>query len=266
MSNVNFKKLAKLALNLIALGIVLIGIYIYSEILSTNWDDHLSPKTPHDDVINVDTYYQFDPNTILSDLKNGRADMFIESATFPDIPELPSNSFLWKGEDYLTVAEAAHEQEWGESLAEWHLYSLEFSIWRCQQVEEGMDRAEVIYYQQQGDYYVTHGMRITPLFNTITVGENYYPYSGKWAPIELDNLLVKMPSDALEVAEARGGRNAREKQGKDGCYISLYLNPDALFPSLTTNPLKIFGLNWEIEYRSDGRNIFTDSIDPYTGK
>lgn len=71
------------------------------------------PLRPHYDTINVETYYQIDPYTILSDLRNGRVDVFIDSATFPDIPELPSNSFLWKGEDYLTVAEAVHEQEWG---------------------------------------------------------------------------------------------------------------------------------------------------------
>jgi hypothetical protein len=247
------------------LSILLIGIYIYSEILSTNWGDHLSPKTPQDDVIHSTTDYQINPYTILSDLKNGHLDVFTVG-TDPNIPPLPSNSILWKGEEYLAVAEAAHEQEWGKSLAEWHLYSLRFSIRRCQQVEEGIDSAEVIYYQQQGDYYVTHGMYINLLFSEVIVGENYYPYSGKWTPIELDKLLVKMPTDALKIAEARGGRNARGKQGEGGCYISMYLNPDSLFPSFTTNPFKILGLSWEIEYRGSKRNIFTDSIDPYTGK
>ena len=192
--------------------------------------------------------------------------MFIAGTTDPDIPALPSNSILWKGEDYLAIAEAVHEQEWGEPLAKWYLYSLKFSIGGCQQVEEGIASAEAIYYQRQGDYYVTHGMWINPLFNEVIVGENYYPYSGKWTPIELDKLLVKTPSEALELAEARGGRNAREKQGEDGCYISIYLNPDSPFPSFTTDPFKLFGLNWEIEYRGDNGNIFTDSIDPYTGK
>jgi hypothetical protein len=258
-------EIKKLMISLVMLSILLIGIYIYSEILSTNWDDHLSPKTPQDDVIHSTTDYQINPYTILSDLKNGRLDVFIVG-TDPDISPLPSNSILWKGEEYLAIAEAAHEQEWGESLAEWHLYSLRFSIRRCQQVEEGIDSAEVIYYQQQGDYYVTHGMYINLLFSEVIVGENYYPYSGKWTPIELDKLLVKMPTDALKIAEARGGRDAREKQGEDGCYISIYLNPDSLFPSFTTNPFNVFGLNWEIEYRSGNRTIFTESIDPYTGK
>jgi hypothetical protein len=186
-------EIKKLMISLVMLSILLIGIYIYSEILSTNWDDHLSPKTPQDDVIHSTTDYQINPYTILSDLKNGRLDVFIVG-TDPDISPLPSNSILWKGEEYLAIAEAAHEQEWGESLAEWHLYSLRFSIRRCQQVEEGIDSAEVIYYQQQGDYYVTHGMYINLLFSEVIVGENYYPYSGKWTPIELDKLLVKMPT------------------------------------------------------------------------
>lgn len=144
----------------------------------------------------------------------------------------------------------------GELLAEWHLYSLEFSIWRCQQVEEGIDRAEVIYYQRQGDYYVTHGMRINPLFNTVTTGENYYPYSGEWTPVELDKLLVKTPSEALEIAEARGGRNAREKQGEDGCYISIYLSRIYPFAGYTGNPFNLYGLRWEIEYRGDNSKHF----------
>jgi len=121
MFNVNFKKLL---LSLVTLSIVLVGVYIYSETLSTSWDDHLSPKTPHDDVIHITTYYQIDSNTILSDHKNGRVDTFITGKTKPEIPALPSNSFLWKGEDYLAIAEAVHEQEWKESLLEWHLYSL----------------------------------------------------------------------------------------------------------------------------------------------
>lgn len=263
MSNVNFKKLA---LSLVVLSIVLIGVYIYSEFRLVSWDENLSPKTPHDDTIIATTYYQIDPNTILSNLKNGRGGEFIAGTTDPDIPTLPSNSISWKGEDYLAVAEAVHEQEWGESLVEWNLYSLNFSIGGCQQVEEGIASAEVIYYQRQGNYYVTHGMWIIPLFSEVIVGENYYPYSGKWTPIELDKLVVKTPSEALELAEAKGGRNAREEQGEAGCYISIYLNPDSLFPSFTTDPFKLFGLSWEIEYRGDNGNIFTDSIDPYTGK
>ena len=265
MFNVNFKKLASYLVILVIVTIVSCILYIYSQLWSLN-DNLPPPKTPHDDVIHSTTDYQINPNTILSDLKNGRLDVFIAGATDPDIPALPSNSFLWKGEDYLAIAEAVHEQEWKESLAEWHLYSLRFSIRRCQQVEEGIDSAEVIYYQQQGEYYVTHGMWINALFKEVIVGENYYPYSGKWTPVELDKLVVKTPTDALELAEARGGRNAREKQGENGCYISIYLNPDSLFPSFTTNPFKISGLSWEIKYRGDGRTIFTDSVDPYTGK
>jgi len=124
----------------------------------------------------------------------------------------------------------------------------------------------VIYFQQQGDYYVTHGMWINPLFNEVILGENYYPYSGKWTPIELDKLVVKTPSEALEIAEAKGGRNAREKQGEAGCYVSIYLNPEARISSFTTDPFTLFGLSWEIEYGGDTGNIFTDSINPYTGK
>lgn len=265
MSNLHFKKISSYLVILVVVMIGLCILYIYSQSWSLN-DNLPSPKTPHDDVINAETHYQIDPNTILSDLKNGRLDVFIAGTTDPDIPALPSNSVLWKGEDYLTVAEAVHEQEWGGSLVKWHLYSLRFSIRRCQQVEEGIDSAEAIYYQRQGDYYVTHGMWIDPLFSEVIVGENYYPYSGKWTPIELDKFVVKTPTEALELTEAKGGRNAREKQGETGCYISIYLNPDSLFPSFRTAPFKLFGLSWEIEYRGGNRTIFTDSIDPFTGK
>lgn len=264
MTKLNFKKFTSY---LAVLGIALIVsclLYVYSESWFLN-DNLPPPKTPQGDVIHVTTNYQINPSTILSDLKNGRHSAFTVG-TDPNIPLLPSNSILWKGEEYFAIAEAAHEQEWGESLAKWYLYSLRFSIQRCQQVEEGIDSAEVIYYQQQGEYYVTHGMWINPLFSEVLVGENYYPYSGKWEQIELDKLEIKMPTDALEIAEAQGGRNAREKQGKDGCSISIYLNPVSLFPRFTTNPFKMFGLNWEIEYRSNSRSIYTDSIDPYTGK
>jgi hypothetical protein len=264
MTKLNFKETALYLVILVIVAIVSCLLYVYSESRFLN-DNLPPPKTPHDDVIHITTDYQINPNTILSDLKNRSLDVFTVG-TDPDIPLLPSNSILWKGEEYLAIAEAAHEREWGESLVKWHLYSLRFSIQRCQQVEEGIDSAEVIYYQQQGEYYVTHGMYINLLFSEVLVGENYYPYSGKWTPIELDKLLVKMPTDALKIAEARGGKNARGKQGEDGCYISIYLNPDSLFPSSTTNPFNMFGLNWEIEYRSGNRTIFTESIDPYTGK
>lgn len=264
MSNLHFKKLASYLVILVVAAIVLCILHIYSQSWSLN-DNLPSPETPHDDVIHTTTDYQINPYTILSDLNKGHIDVFTVR-TDPDIPLLPSNSILWRGEEYLAIAEAVHEREWGESLAKWHLYSLRFSIRRCQQVEEGIDSAEVIYYQQQDDHYVTHGMYINLLFSEVIVGENYYPYSGKWTPIELNKLVVKMPTDALKIVEARGGRDAREKQGEAGCYISMYLNPDSLFPSFTTNPFKMFGLSWEIDYRGDGRNIFTDSIDPYTGK
>lgn len=262
MSIISFKKMIASMVVVISTTLIL---YICSQIWYARWDDHLAPKTPQDDTITTTTIYRINPKTILESLGNGQGDMFTQVASGSELSSLPSNSFLWKGEDYLNVAEAMHEKEWSESLANWHLYSLKFLIRRCQQVDEGIDSAEILYYQLKDNQYVVHGIRINPLFEEIMVGENRYPYHEEWLSIELDKIVVNTPSKALELAEAGGGRNAREKTGEDGCYISLYLNPESGFPAWSSAPFKSYSLSWEIKYLSDSRIIFSDSIDAYSG-
>jgi len=262
MSKINFKKITFF---IVALIVVLIGAIVImpslEELYYIKWNDRHVPQTPQDEVMNVTTIYLIDPDTILQSLNNGNGDVFTPATPDTETPwssAFPSNSFLWKQEDYLYIANAVHEHEWKESLAKWQLYSMKFTINRCHSIEEGIDFADLTYYQRQGNRYVVHGMWINPLLKEVTTGGNQYPYRKEWTPIDINKLAVKTPDQVLKLAEASGGRSAREKLGENGCKI---------FINLISNSSKFFGLSWEVIYWGNDSNIiFQDSIYAYSGK
>ena len=267
MSKINVKKIT---LFIVVLIIAMVILPKLKELYYIEWDDFYVPQSPQDEILQSVTDYIIDPDTILKSLKDGQSDVFTAATPDTETPvssAFPSNSFLWKAEDYLYIANALHEHEWKESLAKWQLYSMKFSINRCHSVDEGIDFADLTYYQRQGDLYVVHGMWIAPLLGEVTIGSSEYPYRKEWTPIDLNKLAVKIPDKLLELAEASGGREARKKLNENGCHINIHLDPDASVFSSFSNPFKHYGLGWEILYwDNDNHLIFSDTIDPYSGK
>ncbi len=268
MSKINVKKITLFIVALIGAMMILPAL---EDLYSIKHKDFYVPLTPQDESFQSTTIYLIDPGTILQSLHDGHTDVFTPATpdTEPSISsKLPSNSFIWKQEDYLSIANAVHEYKWKESLEKWQLYSMRFTIDRCYSVEEGIDLAELTYYQRQGNRYIVHGMRINPLMRKVTTGDSQYPYRKEWTPIDINTLAVKTPDEALKLAESNGGRDARGELDGNGCSIDLYLKPDAFVFSLFSNPFKLYGLGWGVQYWNNSENdfLFRDSIDAYSGK
>lgn len=268
MSKINVKKIVLLIVALIGAMMILPKV---AEIWYIKSSKVYVPLTPQDESLQNTVDYLIDPNTILESLKDGHGDVFTPAT--PDTEPswssaLPPNSFLWKQEDYLSIANALHEYEWKESLAKWELYSMKFTIDRCYSVEEGIDFAELIYYQRQGNRYIVHGMWINPLLGSVTTGSNEFAYRKEWTPIDINTLAVKTSDEALKLAESNGGRDARGELDGNGCSIDLYLKPDAFVFSLFSNPLKLYGLGWKVAYWNNSEHdfLFLDSIDAHSGE
>ena len=206
--------------------------------------------------------YAIDPDTILSDIDQGKTDVFrtiyATSTTqeFESYKSIHSVSYHWSQSDYLKVASALHRFVWNENLNNWHIFSMYFHI-GCQDNPTGFDSAKITYFK--GMYgplsYTTRVLDIYPVDNGVSWGgkANFpHPIFG-WRSVDLKKIKVTA-DDALELTEANGGQEFRLRVNNN-CTIDVFINP---------NPGQ--DDDWIVYYDSKGLSTFELHIDPYTGE
>lgn len=197
--------------------------------------------------------YGIDPTTILSDLNQGKTDVFSSIPTTPVASNSsPSGSFPWSQSDYLRIASALNKFVWKDDFSDWYLYSLVFAR-RCQDNPVGFDAADITYYKEVDQGYTTREINIYPLDRGVSWGgssEFPRPLLG-WKSINGTQFKVTA-DDALQLAEKRGGKDARVK-ANNSCAIHLLLKPNGDIS------------DWLVFYDNAGSIIFEITIDPYTG-
>ena len=232
--------------------ILLAAVFIYRLVMPIFRTDLEHPTGVYENEIS----YQINPETIVTSLKQGESNPFIQIPATPEVySPLVSGSFLWGQADYLTIANAFHKFVWREDLQNWKLYSAEFLIQRCQGIFEGFDYAHFDYFQRENETYFVHGIKIAPLYGEIASGETYYDYTSKWKSIDLAKIKISA-DDALSIAEKYGGEKARLAVRNDDCKVRLILAPYVLDRDW----------GWSVFYFEHNSKIFDISIDPYTGK
>jgi hypothetical protein len=218
-------------------------------------------RNPSDDVpVEEFKFYQIDPFTILTDLKNDKKGAFHlldkEPNNFNDI--YPYGSFSWSSEDYLTIAKAHHLMLTGEALENgWKIYgSGNFYIERCQDEINGFDSAQIIFYKETPDYYLVTYMRIFPLAGSIYSANTEY-FRNKGGLFQASELFNEAEvfegkitaEDALQIAEKAGGKGMRQKLSNKGCHLNVsYFSSEVWYIhySWLTNDLE-FDLSFNIK-------------------
>jgi hypothetical protein len=255
MSSKHVKNKSSAIALLILFGIALVisvAVTVYYAYIITEHGTHLYPEGPAS-YFNTGEY-AINPKTILADLDQ-KNKVFTPIITPVEVP-LPTGSFPWRQSDYLKIATQVHTLVWKESLENWKLYELHFDT-GCHDNPNGFDSGEATYFkpieingQQQ---YTARGIGVYPLFRQVAWGgETTFPHYWllDWNAYDLEKLKIRA-DDALEMAEKKGGKESRLKVNNT-CSLSVNLLSDGW---------------WHVKYfDKGGMNIFSMTIDPYTGK
>lgn len=201
-----------------------------------------------------ETYYLIDPYTILSDIAQGKTDIFKPQLTTPQ-PALSQSlsKVKWTQEDYLSVVEALHKFVWNDSIDDWQIRHILFYV-NCDDVSSGPQSAYFILYKvveegRQSSRF-EHEISIDPSNNSASWSDvEYSPNLVAQSPIELSKYKVSI-SDALQIAEANGGSNIRLGVENE-CFVSAQLS------NLSNS--------WQVSYVKV-LDLYTIDIDPLTGK
>lgn len=168
--------------------------------------------------------YQIDPLTIISDLQNGKKDVFHlldkEPSNFKDI--YPEGRFSWPSENYLTIAKAHHMMLTGESLENgWKIYDDGyFRVDRCQDEVKGFDSGQIIFYKETPNSFLVTYIEIRPLNGIVrsAVTEYFRQKDGQFNEAAVFTGEVTA-EDALRIAEDAGGKEMRQKLSNESCYL-----------------------------------------------
>ena len=232
--------------------------YVYLSLLLTNTEKYPTALPLENMVI-----YQFDPQTVLILLEQGKTDVFLTAPKNPiydDVqPLTPIAAFSWSQEDSLKVANALHQFIWKESLEQWHLYSLGFTIPQCNDISRINGAGFQFYKRQPKWYFLVHRIDLDLEYGYVYAGDNDGNYTGRWKDIDLANSQVNTFDKALQIAEENGGKDARlALNSNQKCHISIQ------YPIGTYVPSKRV---WDITYWVDdgaSRAIYKILVDPFT--
>lgn len=208
-------------------------------------------------------YYNIDPATILTDIKNGKTDIF---PIFPEgepVPNHPSGSFAWSSEDYIAIAKAHHFFLTGEPVGgEWKFFAPgHFKINQCSDNVRGFDSAKIIFYKREAESFPVTYIEINPLRENIRSSYLSYErlpddtlFEKFWNNPDgsfEESLAVQSPitaEKALQIAEAAGGAALRQ-QVSNYCRIEVTYYMD----------------DWAVWYRQGGSVLLVFNVDAQDG-
>jgi len=231
-------------------SLVLVLMFTLSSILACNIEERRSTLP-----VEYDTYI-IDTSSILMSITQGKEDVFmpVTSSESEEIPsEFPVN---WKQADYLVIADALHEVVWSTSLKNWELNSMDFGL-PCNKKMYGLQYGHFVFYDTQdtedGSDRIVHNIVIDPERSSVNVWAlRYSPVVIRWETIDLTKAVITA-DDALQIAEANGGTETRNKVDND-CYISVSLVPDSAGYD-----------GWTVSYYQNPGTLLEIYIDPITG-
>lgn len=209
----------------------------------------------------LEKYFTFDSKTILEDLSQGKYDVFAPTTTLSEMEWWAGDTPNWSQADYLHVAGALNHFAWNESLDDFEINYMDFTL-NCEDVNVGFREGRFgffkIVYENGEKKRIERKMEIVPSANSIAVWENtYYPYLVNWKKIDKSKFTISA-NEALQIAEGSGGEEQRTRVQND-CLLYVSLHPASAQYK-----------GWHVVYQTvsgrDFNRIFTLWVDPYTGK
>ena len=158
-------------------------------------------------------YYRFNPETILSDLEQGKEDVFVPLSEdpFTNIDyKVDETEISWTQADLLKITSAVGQVAWNDplDLNSWNIYSIRFEG-SCEDTSTGYSSADVTYFRtisrNEKDFYETSLIEVDSHFGGVRWGRRTYPHSvGPWTGVDLSGDLISA-DDALRIAYENGG-------------------------------------------------------------
>lgn len=200
--------------------------------------------------------FLIDPETIINSINNGDVNIFSPILETAELRELVFDKPIhWRTEDFTMVSEALNQKVWKDTLNDWNLYEMSFSV-GCQDNMVGFEGGYLSYFKAvppEKSYMFREF--------SITLRYGYVEWKGGrkisrplfgWKSVDQDNLAISA-IDALEIAEENGGKDIRLKFNNE-CAIKLSFSPEK-------------NDGWYVRYTDvDNLPIFRIVIDPFTGK
>jgi hypothetical protein len=200
-----------------------------------------------------DEYYNFSPETILTDILEERKNIFkplIETQQTPSPENL--STVQWTEKDYYFISHAMYKQIFNENPSGWNLRHASFHL-DCSEILDGPQLGVLVFNKitniRDQASLIERRVYIDVSKNNIHVIETeYYPnLLSNYSTIKTEtNLTFK---EVLEIAEKHGGAGIR-KNSSDNCQVSV----------------EIFGGNdnWRVTY-VDVLTLFEISINVNSG-
>jgi hypothetical protein len=197
-------------------------------------------------------YDQFNPQTILSSLDQGKTDLFTPLLIDPNTLDVYYPGIAWTQSDFLRVGNALSQKIWHEplDLDGWDVYFILVSG-ACNDNFSGFDDFEITYYKTiktgwETVYTARHIDLIPGTGVARWAGDDNFstPFIFGWQNIELTKFKTT-PEQAVRIADENGGKAGRLNDDK--CQVSV---------STIEN-------DWFVGYSRTQLNIF---INPFTGK
>lgn len=243
-----------LVVGVVVACIALYKIYTYLFFLQ---EAHEYPSEVKYDMV----IYSIDPETILSSIDQGENEVFKPPLKDPindNVTQLwPPGHFAWGSEDFEKVANSLHQTVWNETLKAWKLFSANFSILQCADVNR-IDEASFVFYQSRGNWYhLVHSMTIDLEYGFVYAGNDNGYYTGKWKDLDLDKAVVNTANEAVQIAEQSGGEKIRFGLiDNQECSINIF------FANFVIDQQN---WGWRVIYRKGISFAYGVVIDPYTG-
>lgn len=205
--------------------------------------------------------YLFDYDTIVRDIQSGKTTGLFQPYSYSEdsVQFQNSNEIPLTLEGYFLVAEAYHEEMWGESAEEWHIATMFFSSPCDKDVftpSGALLEFERLSKKDSQKILSVSSISLWPLdaYGVYGMRDEYILEFNRNLGKKVSELKI-FPWEALEIAERNGGAEYREIHGSS-CWVSI----------------RKIG-NWEIRYfeRASGdegfeKDVYTFVVDDDTGE
>lgn len=204
-------------------------------------------------------YYQFDPQTILTSLNRGKANLFTPLLVDPNTLDFYYPNIAWTQSDFLRVASALSQRIWNEplDLDSWNVYII-LAAGECSNHFSGFDDFGITYYKTiNTGWDMTYTARHIDLMPYQGVaewegnGDFSTPFIFGWINIELTRFKITA-EQAVQIADKNGGKATRLNRGSN---CKVYVGTDLAHRDTEGD--------WIIDY---GGIAPSYAINPFTGE